>query len=89
MITRTYALGSQDIHGQYPDQSLTLCGSWASDVKPMGPSAVTCLDCRAVVAYLERQDENVAAIETYAESTTALNAAIRESGLTVVRDGTT
>ena len=71
MITKTYALGDEAIHGQTSLNSMTLCGLWVSDVKPMGPAAVTCGDCQAAIKRVKDND--------------ALAAAFREAGVRVER----
>jgi hypothetical protein len=69
MIKHTYSTADNQIHAERNDSHMTLCGSWSSDIKPLGASAVTCNACYSAVYQLERED---------------LHAAIREAGLTVV-----
>lgn len=74
-INTTYAMTDHQIHGQHSDSHLTICGEYVSDIKPMGPGAITCPDCSVMASVTE-------AYPGLAD----LGRALRASGITVVRE---
>ncbi len=86
-VIATYAIGDTYIHGQVADAGLTLCGQWASDVKPLAAGrGLTCSDCstaRTLREHFAEFEADAHAALDRADSLRALGSALRERGIRV------